>query len=376
MINIAYIIDTIETPNAGTEKQLLMLMKSLDRKRFHPHLICLRGSPWLKKTEWSFPVFILNLDPFGFLPLIKAFRSFRRYCIENNVAVVQTFFRDANVFGTLAAYLSGIKVVISSRRNYGLGYWHNRYWIGILRVLRHITRSYIANSRATADYTVMAESINPDKIHVIHNGLKLHRFKNIAPDEREGYRTALGIQPDHILIGAIANLRPVKNLALFVRVAAMAYNRHPSTRFVLVGDGPERPKLERMIKDCLPEGIVRVMGEQNDIIPILYSMDIGVLCSKSESLSNSVIEYMAAGLPCLVSEVGGNLEAIGYEYGLSFRSDDEKDFFAKLERLIVDEQLRSDMGCSAKTYAFHTYDQERIVRAYEKIYEKCYPMQA
>lgn len=372
MINIGYVIDTIETPNAGTEKQLLMLIENLDKNRFSPHLICLRNSIWLKKCKLAFPVVIIDLPSFKSLNLSRAFITFKRYCEKYDIDMIQTFFRDANIFGTLAAYLSRVNIIISSRRNYGLGYWHNNYWLIIMKALRHITSCYIANSRITADYTAMSENVSKDKIHVIYNGLYLERFKQITHDERKSYRSSIGIKPNHIFIGAVANLRTIKNFSLFIRVAAISHKKYPHARFIIVGDGPEKETLEKMILDYCLEHVFILAGQQDNVFPFLSSMDIGVLCSKSESLSNSIIEYMAAGLPCVVSDAGGNSEAVGYKHGFLFKSDDEKDFFTKLEPLIADEQLRLNTGQAAKAYAFSKYDHKEIVKQNQEIYCKYY----
>ena len=370
VINIAYIIDTIETPYAGTEKQLLMLVENLDRERFCPHLICLRTSEWLKERELSCPVCILDLESFKSLDIFRAFIVFKRFCHDYNISIVQTFFRDGNIFGSLAAYLSGVKAIISSRRNYGFGYWHNRCQISVLRAFKLITTGYIANSKTTADYTVESEKVRREKLHVIYNGLDLEKFERISPDMRESYRRSVGIKPDEILIGITANLRPIKNVPLFVRVAAITYKKFPHTRFLIVGEGPERGKLEEMVARYALDDRVIFAGQQGEILPLISAMDIGVLCSTSESLSNSIIEYMAAGLPCVVSEVGGNLEALGYRYGFAFKSDDEEDVFTKLAPLIVNERLRLNVGRAARDYAFSKYDLRKIVEQYEGVYFK------
>ena len=374
MINIAYVIDTIEAPSAGTEKQLLMLVENLAKYRFSPHLVFLRDSTWIKTSTLPCPVCILNLPSFKSFRLIAAFKIFKKYCERNDIGIVQTFFRDANIFGTIAAYFSGVKIIISSRRNFGLGYWHNRYWLIILRALRYITSCYVSNSRTTADYTAMSEHVSRDKLHVIHNGLCLESFKEITSEDRESYRSSLGIKPNEILVGCTSNLRPIKNLPHFIRVAASIHNKYPHTRFIIVGDGHEEAMLRKMISEYSLENVFALAGQQDDVLPFILSMDIGVLCSKSESLSNSIIEYMAAGLPCVVSQIGGNLEAIGYEYGFSFRSDDEEDFFAKLERLIVNKRLRLNIGRRAKSYAFFNYDQGYMVKSYEELYRRYYDM--
>jgi len=156
----------------------------------------------------------------------------------------------------------------------------------------------------------------------------------------------------------------------------MTYKKYPHTRFLIVGDGPERENLQKMILDYCLEHVFILAGRQDNVYPFLSSMDIAILCSKSEGFSNSIIEYMAAGLPCVVSDVGGNSEAVGYKYGFLFKNDDQKDFFSKLELLILDEQLRLGIGQNAKNYALSNYDHKEIVKQYQNIYYKYYQMVA
>lgn len=370
MINIVFIIDRIWDPYGGTEKQLLLLLENIDRKQFSPHLICLVSTPWLESAELPCPVTVLGLKSLKSLMFIKAVFKFRRYCRDNSVDIVQTFFQDANLFGTIAAFVSRIRVIVSSRRNLGQGYWHNRFWIFILRLLRRVTTHYVSNSATVADYTVSREKVAREKISVIYNGLVFDRFKAITPELRNSQRIKLGVGPGDILVGAVANLRPVKNLTLFVEVARRVYGKYDNTRFVIIGEGPDRVELQQMISDFGLTNVMSLAGQQSDVIPCLSAMDIAVLCSKAESLSNSIIEYMAAGLPCVVSDVGGNAEAVGYDKGLVFDVRSKDDFFAKLETLIVDPQLRSELGRSARSYAKSTFDLGPSVRQHELLYKK------
>jgi glycosyltransferase involved in cell wall biosynthesis len=368
-MNIAFVIDTLETPNAGTEKQLLKLMDSLDRDVFTPYLIVLRNSSWLKQFNPNYQIFNVNLPSFKSRRILKALLDFKRYCNQNDIVIVQTFFRDANVFGTIAAFLSGIKIIISSRRNYGLGYWHTKFWLAIMRGLKYMTTCYIANAQITADYTTRSEKVDKTSIHVIHNGLDIDKFKEITEEDRISYRFHMGIKENEILIGTIANLREIKNIPLFINMASKIHKKYPNTRFVIVGDGPERNKVTRMISNYALEDAIMLVGQQRNVMPYLCAMDIGILCSKSESLSNSIIEYMAAGLPCVVSDVGGNSEAIGKRCGYLFKSDDIEDFIKKIEPLIESDRLRYKLGMAGREYAFNNYDQKRNLEKYQEIYQ-------
>jgi len=184
MIRIAFVIDTIETSSAGTEQQLLLLLNNLDRSRFEPHLICLRDSGWLQANELPFPVEIFGLHSLRSFSALTALRRFRRYCRDKRIDIVQSFFVDANLFGTVAARLSGVPVIVSSRRNFGRDYWHTPLWLFVLRRLSSLTTFYISNSRLTADYSVKVEKIRPQNIHVVYNGLDLTQFEAITPKLR------------------------------------------------------------------------------------------------------------------------------------------------------------------------------------------------
>jgi len=375
MIHIAYVIDTIITPGAGTEKQLLLLIQNLDKNKFKPHLICLRNSEWLQNTNHEFPVLILDMKSFKLTHIMPAIAKFKRYCKNHNIKIVQTFFRDGNFFGTIAAYLSGIKVIVSSRRNYGGGYWHNWYWLLLLRIFRFMTTLYISNSHINAKYVAQSEKVKERNIHVIHNGLILDKFISLAGKYRDNTRKTLDITENQILIGIVANMRPVKNLILFVKMAAQTTKCCPQTMFLIIGEGEERPLIENLINDFELKEKVILVGKQTDVLPYLASIDIGVLCSKSESLSNSIIEYMAAGIPSVVSDVGGNAEATGGVGGLVFQANDLDEFCEKVGQLISDEALRISMGEAAKSFAFEHYDLKKAIIQHEEIYTHYYKKQ-
>lgn len=370
MINIAFIIDTIATPAAGTEKQLLMLINEIDKSRFKPYLICLHNSEWLNDNDLPFEVYILDVHSIISFGFIRGLIRFGKLHKEKNFDIVQTFFADGNIFGTVAAYVSGIKTNISSRRNHGGGHWHNKTWLFILRRLNRFTKLYISNSHSVAEYTSKAEHVEIDKIITIHNGLYLDEFKQITLQLREENRKRLSIEKDDILVCLIANWRPVKNYPLFIQVATMLHDKYPFTKFIIIGELPPNDVLQRYLLDYNIDDVVTFFGPTRDTIDILSAMDIGVLCSKAESLSNAILEYLASGLPCVVSQVGGNTEAIGYgKCGLSFESDNLHEFYRQLELLINDSGLRDRFARAGKTLVNQRFSYRIMVEKYEDLYE-------
>ncbi len=367
-IKIAYIVDTIETQSAGTEKQLLMLLDKIDKKKFSPCLICLRNSEWLKTNSIPVEHYILGVNSLISLNALRGLMKFRKIIDKEKISIVQTFFTDANIFGTIAARLSGVKIVISSRRNFG-GYWHTPFFTAILKLMRFLTTVYISNSELIAKFTISSEKIEADRIFTIYNGLEFEKFERITPTLRNETRNALAISDSDILVGLMANWRPVKNIPLFLKVASKFRSEFPNVKFVMIGKPPAEYELSNVLKEFDIDLNIRFLGVISDIIPILSAMDIGVLCSSSESLSNSITEYLAAGLPCVVSQAGGNEEAIGYgRGGVVFQNNSAEDFYIKLKDLISNPSQMGVYARQAKEYAHQKYDLNEMIRSHEKLY--------
>ncbi|MFH1688194.1 MAG: glycosyltransferase [bacterium] len=369
MINIAYVIDTVDSPNAGTEHQLLETIRRLDRSHFTPHLICLRPSDWLAQTSLPCDVEVLNLRSFLSLQTFREQRRFVGYCRTRRIDIIQSFFRDSNLAGTLWGRMAGVPVIIASRRNIGTGYWHNRKEVAILRFLRLFTTQWIANSRAAADEAIMVEKADPHRVRVIPNGLDIDRFGRPTDDELAGTRRRWGLGPEHVVVGAVANLRPVKNLTFLIRVASQMCPSHSNLRFVVLGEGPQRPELEKLIARHDLTGVFLLPGKSSTVAQDLYSFDIAVLCSKGESLSNSLMEYCAAERPAVASDVGGNAEVLDSpEVGMVYPPDDIDCFRQALASLMEDPARAAAIGRAARRSVAERYSFQAVLGQVEGLY--------
>ena len=372
MIKIAYVIDTIVSPTAGTEKQLLMLLRELDRDEFEPTLICLRNSSWMKQQTFPFRVEIINLRSLLSPFFMKAIWRFRRLHRRHKFDIVQTFFVDANMFGTIAARLAGIRRIISSRRN--IGYWHTPLHRLILRILKGWTPYYLANSHSGAETAIKVEGINPYDITVIYNGLDLEAFADIREETGQAQRRTWGVDGSDILIGLVANLRPVKNVESLIDAAAILVSEFQTLRFVVVGEGPLRKPLQERIDKLGIGERFHLVGAHTDIVRCLAALDIAVLCSKSESFSNSLVEYMAAGLPIVASDVGGNSEALKHqESGLLYSPGDQLGLLHELRNLLQDRANARQLGAVARETAISRFGKGTCIKSYEKYYRQLIP---
>ncbi len=368
-IKIAYLIDTIETPSAGTEKQLLTMLHGLDRSRVEPCLICLHDSPWMRSQKFEFPSVNLNITSLVGPQFWRGIRQFKQLHKEKHFDIVQTFFKDGNIFGTVAARYAKCPVVISSRRN--TGYWHNSRHIRILRFLRRWTTVYLANSQAAAFSTCEIEQVPLEKTAVLYNALDLDRFMQLDPDQRHRQREEWGVGEGEILIGAVANLRRVKRLDSLIEAAAVLNKEFANLKFVIVGEGPLHEELQQYIYHQGVWELFKLAGRHDDVVPCLAAFDIGVLCSEGESFSNSLIEYMAAGLPVVASDVGGNSEAIEHEInGLLYSAEDPNGLADCLKQIIQNPSLADTLGKQAREKAFSSYERNVILRQHEDFYER------
>lgn len=365
---ICFVIDGIASPTAGTEKQLLLLIENLDRLRFDPSLCVLRASGWLRQNFHGCELLDIGItsfkNPWCFVKVIK-FASFLK---KERIDIVQTHFIDGNKVGVLAAKLAGVKKIISTRRNQG--FWHNRCELYQLKILNKWVTCFLANSENTKHWAIKAEGIDASRIEVIHNGLVVDRYVKGTQGQRSRFRTALGFPTDAIIVGIVANLRQVKAVDVFIRSAKLVLATYPHIRFVVVGNGPEREHLERY---CSSQGLtpfVRFMGERLDIAGILGCIDIGVLSSISESFSNSIVEYLAAGLPVVCTDVGGAREAV--EDGVNGFVVNPGNHAAMADRIIniVQSGTVAQFGHNSRNKAENLFSLPAILQQYEKFYER------
>ena len=352
----------------GTERQVLQLIQLARHLGYEPRLAVLRGTEWLREEQAGCPIYFTNFRslfrPTGWLACMNLVRWMRR----EKIKLVQTFFIESNVLGPWLARLAGVPVVIGSRRN--MDQWQGRTaWIGpVFRRMQCLSNlfvdSIIANSRVVAQSMISGERIPPHKIRIAYNGIHLENFVGLQW-QRVSTRKMLGINDDQVLVGNISCLRMVKGIHQFVDAARIVSEKDPHMRFLIVGDGSERCGIQERIRRYGLEDRIHLAGAQTNVLPYLAAMDIGVLSSLSEGFSNSLLEYMASGLPVVATDVGGNGEALN-ETGILVPPDDPKSLAEAILRLRSTD-LRQQLGHAARLRV-EQFSLERAEKRMEEIY--------
>jgi glycosyltransferase involved in cell wall biosynthesis len=351
---IFLMINSLET--GGTERQFVEIARSLRDEGVQVRLGCLqRKGPFLEGLG------DLYLSPLGgSLYGAQSIRSrwqLMRHLREARVQVAHAFDFYTNLMLIPAAKLGGVPVVIGSLRQLG-DLLTPAQFEAQLMMFRWCDR-VVCNSHAAADRLRQA-GLAERKLVVVGNGLPPEAFVETAP--------ALPRVEGMLRIGMIARMNAAyKNHRAFLRAAARLRG-FPAVEFVLVGDGPLRPKLEREAAELGLQGRVRFLGDRRDIPAILASLDVSVVPSASESLSNVILESMAAGVAVVASAVGGNTELGDDGQALLVSPNDEEALAAGLERVLADANLRSGMARRAREFVQKNFSLERVRRQYSELY--------
>jgi glycosyltransferase involved in cell wall biosynthesis len=343
-IRILYLIDEMHALSAGgTERQVLQMIQLSAQAGLEPTLCVLRGTHWLTEAQAGCRIRHGNLgrilSPGGLTELFRLLSWMRR----ERFHVVQTFFIDGNVIGPILARLARVPVVLGSRRN--LNYWMSSRFQKVQRLANLFVTELVANCQAVKGVVVATEKISANKVRVLYNGIDTSTF-DADPVGRAQARNRLQLGDDDVLVGTVANFTPVKGIEEFVRAAALVVEKSPHAHFLLIGDGPMRSQLEAMIGELGLHRRFHILGSQDNVVPYLNALDVAVLPSRAEGFSNSLLEYMAVGLACVATDVGGAREALGEAAGILVAPGDPAALAHAILELVQDGARRSALAAA------------------------------
>ena len=331
-------IDKLET--GGSERQFVFAARVLRSANYEVELGCMRHTgPFLEGlgnvAEFNLGgSFLARSAPRAYWTLAQHLRGRR-------IAIAHSFDFYSNLMMIPIARASGIPVVIGSHRQIGDLLTRKQFWAQAMCF--RLCDRVVCNSCAAAS-RLLAHGLPERRLAVIGNGLPDEAFAQAEP--------ALPRRPNVVRVGMIARMNhPVKNHPAFLRAAAELARRQPMVEFLLAGDGPLRPELERLAVRLGLNGRVLFLGDRRDIPAVLAALDILVVPSCSESFSNVILEAMAAGVPVVATRVGGTPELVWEgETGLLVPAGSDEALAAAMERFLAQPSLR--LHCSARAREF------------------------
>jgi glycosyltransferase involved in cell wall biosynthesis len=362
-IKVCLLVDTVGR-HAGTERQVIETAKRLNKNVFDVHTCCLEPSAQLDALNEHGHIAVFPAASFLTSQGLGQTLRLRRYLADNDIDIVHAFMNRTAIFGVMSSWLAK-RIVITSRLN--TGYWYTPAQKALFRALNIGTTRVMANSEEAKRIAVEAEKVPAAKVDVVYQGVDMELFTAARGDASAAGR--LGVPANATVVGIVANLRPVKDLPLFLRAAGVVASSVKDAAFLVVGSGEQLPELERVATDAGIRDRVFFSRGQGRVIDYLARMSIGCLTSLSEGFSNAILEYMAVGLPAVVTDVGGNREAVvDGETGYLVRERTPEAFAAPLLHLLRDEDLRRRMGQQGLSRCVQHFELGHTIIQLEKYY--------
>ncbi len=362
-IRIAFCITELDP--GGAERALVRIVKGLDRARWTPHVYCLaeRGPLGEDLVAAGVSLTCLNVrsgrDVGGVGRLAKAMKDF-------HPVILQTFMFHGNIVGRLAAWIAGVPIVVAGVRviepdmrwRMRLDRWSNR-----------LVDHTVCVSSAVAD--VYRElGYREDQLTVVPNGVDFDRFANAEAADL----TRFGIPKGARTIISVGRLHPQKGFDKLIDALLgilMASDVDEPVHLLIVGEGPQRQRLESQIERFGLDDYVHLIGRQPDTAPLLRAADLFVLSSRWEGMPNVLLEAMAAGLPCVATNVEGVAELVTHERtGLCVNPESNGSLSGAIERLLIESTLATKIAAAGQARVREAFSWEQTIIGFEAVWNK------
>ena len=363
----------------GTERHVMNFVAHLDSSRFELQLACMKKiGEFLKDVEErQIPLAEYRIDRlYGPRALAQQLR-FARDLRASRTQIVHTYGFYPNTFAVAAARMAGTPVVIASIRDTGvyLRPWQKRAQKLMCRMADLVLVNADAIRRSLID-----DGYSAQHIHVIRNGVSPSAFVQRSSGHR--IREELGVAPDAPIVAMLSRLNGLKGVDDFLHAAAKVAARVPDARFLVIGDGviPQGSAIVRNTSYCdaLKESAARLgladrllfTGFRMDVPQLLSECAVSVLPSLSEGLSNTLLESMAAGVPVVATNVGGNPEVVQEgRTGFLVSTQNPEALADRICRVLEDRALATRMGDAGRCRVSEHFSMERMLRDTERLYQ-------
>ena len=232
---------------------------------------------------------------------------------------------------------------------------------------RFVLRNY-ARVVAVSDEVrqrLLKAGVRDEKVRLVQNGIDLRPFRNATPSLRDG------LQPGQPLVGLVGRLAPEKGVDIFLRAASRVLAQMPEARFVVVGDGPGRAKLDALIDELHLRQNVSMLGQRNDMPSVYASLDVMVSASRQEGLPIAMLEGMASSRALVATAVGEVPSVIvNGNTGILVPAPDENLLAEAIVSLLADPERRAQLGAAAAQLVEDKFSAERMTADYLRIYEE------
>ncbi len=365
---IAHVIHRLDI--GGLENGLVNLINRIPEDRYRHAILCMKGYSDFRNRISRQDVVIIDLEKREGHDLMLYYRLWK-HLKALNPDIVHT--RNlAALEAVLPAMLTGVKMRIHSEhgRDFNDISGDNKKHLLLRRTLMPAVSHSIALSRDLESYMHEKVGVPRRKITQIYNGVDTEKFH---PSDKKNPALPFA-QSGLVVFGTVGRMQPVKdqsNLArAFVKMLKIAPQFRQNARLMMIGDGPLKNDAEAILDEAGCPELAWLPGARDDVPDIMRQMDVFVLPSLSEGISNTILEAMATGLPVIATRVGGNAELVDEnETGLLVPPADPEAMARGMIRYLEHPRLNSRHGNTARQKAEKSFSMDAMVSAYLQVYD-------
>ena len=358
----------------GLENGLVNLINHMPAGRYRHAIVCLTDFTDFRERLCSpaVPVLALNKEPGLDLSVYRKLWSIIR---DMKPMIVHT--RNLPTFEMAAlAALARVPYRIHGEHGRDLhdAYGTNRKFLIFRKVLDIAVHHYVAVSQDLERWLQNMVTVVPKKVSQIYNGVDTQVFHAPTQKGRDVFPKGFA-SLDQVVIGTVGRLQQVKDHATLIRGLASLIKRDPAMadkfRLMIVGDGPLKMELEQLVGESHLTDMVWMSGARTDIPRLLQGMDIFVLPSEAEGISNTILEAMASGLPVIATRVGGNAElVVEGETGLLIPPKDPRALGLAVMSYLQDRRMMQSHGEAGRMRVETEFSMRAMVEHYLQVYDR------
>ncbi len=368
---VAHIIFRLDF--GGLENGLVNLINNMPTDKYRHVIICASDYTDFKKRikNPEVDVYALHKKPgndFGaYVRLWKLLRKLKPDIVHTrNLGTIEY---------VIPSVLAGVKYRIHGEHGRDMSDIDgtNKKYIMLRRFYGRFMHRFIALSQDLAQWLLNTVEIAPKKVVQLYNGVDLSRFQSENIKEKPASQFSQ-INSGDIVIGTVGRLQAEKDqstlINAFAKVKAKTTSNNSKLKLLIIGDGPDRAKLEALVAGKgLSESII-FSGARNDIPELLASMRIFVLPSRGEGISNTILEAMASSLPVIATNVGGNPELVEEnETGMLVPSNNADKMAEAILLYINDLPLAEQQGKAGRQRVEALFSMNKMIENYTKVYD-------
>lgn len=372
-VRLLLMTDTSVTAAGGSERFLRNLVSLLPGERYRITLVQLCDGDEADAGAALFDVghVVLHKLPVGAVYGARGWRALhrlRRLARSERFDIVQSQHEKSDLLNALLPR-SRRGARISSRRDTGFN--KSPRLKLLFRFLNRRFDCVVAPAQPILTGLEHSERLDGGRALLIPNGVDSARFRPQADAARSQMRGKLGLHHDAIVFGCVAALTPVKRHIDVIAAFAIAQARLPGSRLLLIGDGPLRARIQAQIAELGLDEAVALLGDRPDIESILPALDLGLLASSTEGMSNAVLEMMACGLPVIATAVGGNPQLVAHQTtGLLVPACAPEALAAAMVALAESPDTRRSMAAAARDRVEREFSLHSMAQAFDQLYRR------